>query len=48
MAARLDCKGKKVKEAGQSIDFNFEKSWEEKLGKHDYQQIRLLLKKSCE
>ena len=44
----LTAKGKKVKEAGQEINYLFEKKWEEKLGKKDYSQLRQLLIKLCE
>jgi len=44
----LTPKGKKVKEVGHEINFNFEKSWEQKLGKKDYGQLRQLLMKLCE
>jgi DNA-binding MarR family transcriptional regulator len=43
----LTPKGKKVKEAGQEINYSFEKSWEQKLGKKDYNQFRQLLIKLC-
>jgi DNA-binding MarR family transcriptional regulator len=39
----LTAKGKKVKEAGQGINYALEKKWEEKLGKKDYQMFRELL-----
>ena len=44
----LTAKGKKVKEAGQEINFLFEKKWEQKLGKKDYAVFRQLLMKLCE
>jgi DNA-binding MarR family transcriptional regulator len=44
----LTAKGKKVKEAGQEINFVFEKNWEQKLGKKDYDQFRQLLAKLCD
>lgn len=44
----LTAKGKKIKEAGQSINYNFEKKWEQKLGSSDYQEFRRLLIKLCE
>jgi DNA-binding MarR family transcriptional regulator len=44
----LTAKGKKIKEIGQSINYSFEKKWEEKLGKQDYQQLRALLIRLCE
>ena len=44
----LTAKGKKTKEAGQKINFNFEKNWEQKLGKEDYHQLRHLLKRLCD
>ena len=44
----LTAKGKKVKEAGQEINFLFEKKWEQKLGKKDYALFRQLLMKLCE
>ncbi len=40
--------GKKVKEVGREINFNFEKSWEQKLGKKDYGLLRRLLMRLCE
>ena len=39
----LTPKGKKVKEAGQKINYLFEKRWEQKLGVKDYNQLRKLL-----
>lgn len=39
----LTAKGKRVKEAGQSINYALEKKWEEKLGKKEYQVFRELL-----
>lgn len=44
----LTAKGKKVKEAGQEINYLFEKRWEEKLGRKEYLQFRKLLVKLCE
>jgi DNA-binding MarR family transcriptional regulator len=44
----LTAKGKKIKEIGQSFNYNYEKKWEEKLGKADYLQFRALLKRLCE
>jgi len=44
----LTPKGKKVKEAGQEINYHFEKKWEQKLGKKDYGLFRQLLMKLCE
>ena len=44
----LTPKGKKVKEVGQEINYLFEKRWEQKLGKKDYNQLRQLLIKLCE
>lgn len=44
----LTAKGKKVKEAGQEINYLFEKKWEQKLGKKDYGVFRQLLMKLCE
>lgn len=44
----LTPKGKKVKEAGHEINFHFEKKWEQKLGKKDYNQFRRFLIKLCE
>ena len=44
----LTPKGKKVKEAGQEINYLFEKTWEQKLGKKDYSQFRELLIRLCE
>jgi DNA-binding MarR family transcriptional regulator len=43
----LTPKGKKVKETGQQINYLFEKRWEQKLGKKDYNQLRQLLIKLC-
>lgn len=43
----LTAKGKRVKEAGQSINFVLEKKWEEKLGKKEYHAFRELLIKLC-
>ena len=44
----LTPRGKKVKESGQEINYQFEKKWEQKLGKKDYGQFRQLLMKLCE
>ena len=44
----LTAKGEKVKEAGQKINYQFEKKWEQKLGARDYKQFRQLLIKLCE
>jgi DNA-binding MarR family transcriptional regulator len=44
----LTPKGKKVKEVGHEINFQFEKNWEQKLGRKDYIQLRTLLSKLCE
>jgi DNA-binding MarR family transcriptional regulator len=44
----LTPKGKKVKEAGQKINYLFEKSWEQKLGKKDYNQLRQFLIRLCD
>ena len=41
----LTPKGKRVKEVGHEINFLFEKSWEQKLGKKDYSQLRQLLRR---
>ena len=43
----LTAKGRKVKEAGQEINFQFEKKWEEKLGKKEYGLLRSLLSRLC-
>jgi DNA-binding MarR family transcriptional regulator len=43
----LTPKGKKVKEAGHRINFAFEKKWEQKLGKKDFNQFRQLLMRLC-
>jgi len=44
----LTPKGKKVKQAGQDINFKFEKNWEMKIGQENYNQLRQLLKQLCE
>ena len=44
----LTPKGKKVREAGQEINYLFEKNWEKKLGKKDYSLFRQLLTRLCE
>jgi len=44
----LTAKGRKAKEAGRKINFNFELNWEQKLGKDDYRQLRHLLKRLCD
>lgn len=41
----LTPKGKKVKQAGQEINYQFEKSWEQKIGVEDYNRLRELLVK---
>jgi DNA-binding MarR family transcriptional regulator len=43
----LTPKGKKVKETGQEINYSYEKKWEQKLGKKEYNQFRELLIKLC-
>ena len=44
----LTPKGKRVREAGQQINYLFEKRWQQKLGKKDYYLLRQLLRKLCE
>ena len=44
----LTTKGKKVKSAGQQINYAFEEQWKKKLGEKDYDQLRQLLMKLCE
>lgn len=44
----LTAKGKKVKAAGQQINYAFEESWKKKLGEKDYNQLRQLLMRLCE
>ena len=44
----LTPKGEKVREAGQAINYEFEKKWEAKLGNKDYQELRHLLARLCE
>ena len=44
----LTAKGKKVKSAGQQINFVFEEQWKKKLGEKDYNQLRQLLMMLCE
>ena len=44
----LTAKGKKVKSAGQQINYAFEEQWKKKLGEKDYNQLRQLLMKLCE
>ena len=44
----LTAKGKKVKSAGQQINFAFEEQWKKKLGEKDYNQLRQLLIRLCE
>lgn len=44
----LTPKGKKVKEVGHEINYLFEKTWEQKLGKKDYGQLRQLLIRLCD
>ena len=41
----LTSKGKKMKDAGQQINREFEKQWQEKLGDKDYHTLRSLLQK---
>ena len=41
----LTAKGKKVKKAGQEINFQFEKKWEQKIGVEDYGKLREILAK---
>ena len=43
----LTPKGRKVKQAGQEINYLFEKNWEQKLGKPDYDRLRELLSRLC-
>jgi DNA-binding MarR family transcriptional regulator len=43
----LTPKGKKVREAGHEINYHFEKKWEQRLGKNDYELFRELLIKLC-
>ena len=44
----LTAKGRKVKSAGQQINFAFEEQWKSKLGENDYSLLRKLLSKLCE
>ncbi len=44
----LTPKGQKVKDAGHEINYQFEKRWEQRLGKKDYSHLRQLLIKLCE
>jgi len=44
----LTPKGRKVKEVGHEINYLFEKTWEQKLGKKDYSQLRQLLIRLCD
>lgn len=44
----LTPKGKKVRDAGHEINREFEKKWEQKLGRKDYDLLRQLLIKLCE
>ena len=44
----LTAKGKKVKTAGQQINYAFEEHWKSKLGEEDYDRLRQLLKRLCE
>ncbi len=44
----LTAKGKKVKAAGQQINYDFEEQWKKKLGEKDYAQFRQLLARLCE
>jgi DNA-binding MarR family transcriptional regulator len=39
----LTPKGKRVRDAGHEINYEFEKKWEQKLGRKDYVQFRQLL-----
>jgi DNA-binding MarR family transcriptional regulator len=43
----LTPKGKKVRDTGKEINHAFEKKWEQKLGKKDYNEFRQLLIKLC-
>ena len=44
----LTAKGKKVKSAGQQINYAFEEQWKKKLGEKDYNQFRQFLMRLCE
>ena len=44
----LTAKGKKVKSAGQQINYAFEEEWKRKLGEKDYNHLRQLLMRLCE
>ena len=44
----LTAKGKKVKSAGQQINYAFEEGWKRKLGEKDYNHLRQLLMRLCE
>jgi DNA-binding MarR family transcriptional regulator len=44
----LTAKGKKVRNAGQQINYAFEEQWKRKLGEKDYKQLRQLLMRLCE
>ncbi|HKO81765.1 MAG TPA: MarR family winged helix-turn-helix transcriptional regulator [Chitinophagaceae bacterium] len=44
----LTAKGKKVKSAGQQINYAFEEQWKKKLGEKDYNQFRQFLIRLCE
>ena len=44
----LTAKGKKVKSAGQQINYAFEEGWKRKLGEKDYNHLRQLLVRLCE
>ena len=44
----LTAKGKKVKSAGQQINYAFEERWKRKLGEKDYNHLRQLLVRLCE
>ena len=44
----LTAKGKRIRDAGHEINYEFERKWEQKLGKKDYGLLRQLLLKLCE
>ncbi|GAA4337879.1 MarR family winged helix-turn-helix transcriptional regulator [Flaviaesturariibacter amylovorans] len=44
----LTAKGKKVRDAGRQINFDFEKKWEARIGSADYALLRKLLAQLCE
>ena len=44
----LTPKGKRVRDAGHEINYEFEKKWEQKLGRKDYTLFRQLLIRLCE